>query len=314
MEINAEFLREFRAAMGAAGKELSGSVERFLESSNGSNELPARLFHFTDCQGLIGILQAKTLHASLATALSDASETKYAMARVTSQLQANQKSLKHLPSDVLCRFLTREERIEGLHDDARSYVASFCGDDRQAIHWLHYGRSGTGVAIAFDASKLDAEQFSMCRVTYSHEKQDVLIAALLTIVDEFVGEHRERFVGAGKDLFARISCHLAAMYLRLLATRLKDPAFEPEDEWRLITNEVWVDGKADEPTRPTAFRATAGRVVPYKVIELKELPIVEIILGASTPMANDEQALRVLMENTIGRTVPIRRSTTAVRP
>ena len=52
-------------------------------------------------------------------------------------------------------------RIEGLTDDTRAYVASMaphCGGTEEAPHWLHYGRSGTGVAIGFETAALKIEQ------------------------------------------------------------------------------------------------------------------------------------------------------------
>jgi hypothetical protein len=61
------------------------------------------------------------------------------------------------------------------------------------------------------------------------------------------------------------------------------------------------------------FRSTSGRIVPFKEVEFEPLPITEIVLGMSAPMQTDEQALAVLMENTLERTCPVRRSTVAVR-
>src|SRR6266571_5259447 len=42
-----------------------------------STAAPTQIYHFTDCDGLIGILKAKTLWASLATSLNDRSEMEY---------------------------------------------------------------------------------------------------------------------------------------------------------------------------------------------------------------------------------------------
>ena len=143
----------------AAGKELTANAESFLEScGDASLPAPKTLFHFTDCEGLIGIFKEKTLRASLATALNDASETKYAFSRLCSHLEAHSIRPNHFPAEVLRAFLERRMRIEGLTDDTRAYVASFCGGTEEAIHWLHYGRSGTGVAIGFETAALKIEQ------------------------------------------------------------------------------------------------------------------------------------------------------------
>ena len=82
-----------------------------------------------------------------------------------------------------------------------------------------------------------------------------------------------------------------------------------------IQYEAWVpDDKADDPTRKTHFRVTNGRIVPYEEIKFEKLPLRVIELGASSPMKESEQALAVLMENTLGKTFPVVRSAVPVRP
>jgi hypothetical protein len=54
--------------------------------------------------------------------------------------------------------------------------------------------------------------------------------------------------------------------------------------------------------------------VPYKEIKFETLPLRVIELGASAPMNESEQALGVLMEETLGRTFPVVRSAVPVRP
>src|SRR5712692_6153718 len=130
------------------GRDLSNNVEKFLESCSDTARAPETLFHFTDCEGLNGILTTKVLRASLATALNDASETKYAISRLCAHLKEKTIEPRNFPADLLCQFLERRIWIDGLIDDSRAYVASFCGAN-EAIHWLHYGRAGTGVAIGF---------------------------------------------------------------------------------------------------------------------------------------------------------------------
>jgi hypothetical protein len=35
-----------------------------------------------------------------------------------------------------------------------AYVISFCSRTDRSVHWLHYGRQGTGFALGFDVSRL----------------------------------------------------------------------------------------------------------------------------------------------------------------
>jgi hypothetical protein len=54
--------------------------------------------------------------------------------------------------------------------------------------------------------------------------------------------------------------------------------------------------------------------VPYKEIKFEKLPVRVIELGASVPMKESEQALAVLMEETLGEAFPVSRSVVPVRP
>lgn len=87
-----------------------------------------------------------------------------------------------------------QARIEGLIRDFRANVVSFCGADDEAIHWLHYGRSGTGVAIGVDGCALQVEQFALCPVIYDQKEQDEYLFALLAHVDKL--SERSRLASA----------------------------------------------------------------------------------------------------------------------
>jgi hypothetical protein len=286
--------------------QLGTAAEKLLQSwEHKQGGPPPTLFHFTDCQGLIGILTTQTLYASLATSLNDASETKYAISRLRSRLTTGSVPLKHLNPARLLKH--SDER--NFSRDYRAYICSFCGA-AEAVHWLHYGRSGTGVALGFESLGLAVvNQFGLYPVIYDVEEQDKLVSAVIQLADEYAGEHGARFKGG--DLFEQ----LAVSYLRLVAPRMKDPSFKAENEWRLFSNETWVpeNNAENPPTRDTKFRVSNGRVMPFKEIKFEELPLKVIELGASAPMADNEQALAVLIEETLRQPVSVVRSPVPVR-
>lgn len=302
MDDNSELFKEVEAA----ADEIVLAVNKLLASWEDKESPAPTLFHFTDCDGLVGILTKKTVWASLATSLIDASETKYAISRLRSNLEAGSIPLKHLNRELLLKHSAERHSRR----DYRAYVCSFCGA-AEAVHWLHYGRSGTGVAVGFDSIGLYAvNQFALSSVIYDLKEQDTLLSAVIRLVDERAGQFAS-YVDTVGEFFAEV----AVSYLRLAAPRMKDPSFRSENEWRLFSTEAWVpDGRADDPTRKTHFRVTNGRIVPYKEIKFEELPLRVIELGASSPMKESEQSLAVLMENTLGRTFPVVRSAVPVRP
>ena len=161
---------EFTAELSAGVTELGVEAEKLFESCRQKDGIPPALFHFTDCDGLIGILRTKTLRASLATSLNDASETRYAIERLRSCIVTGSSPNKYLQSDVLRDFLDGRKLSGVPARDSRAYVVSFCAT-REAIHWLHYGRSGTGVALKFDGHALrEVEHFKLCPIIYDTGK------------------------------------------------------------------------------------------------------------------------------------------------
>ena len=303
----------FSEDLQAAASTIGSAVERLLGSWEDNPTVPPTIFHFTDTGGLIGVLSSKTLRASLATALNDASETKYAISRFRSNLTSNAISLKNLKRDKLL-----EQSGEGtFRVDFRTYVVSFCAA-AEIVHWLHYGRSGTGVALEFESLGLFAvNQFTLNRVIYETPEQDRFLAAILECIDDLVPQiasTNQRLDPFKNPLMDSFFAEVAVSLLRFAAPRMKDPAFRSENEWRLLSNEVWRPGTAATPTRKTHFRTTNGRIVPYKEVDFEELPLRRIVIGASAPMDVEEQALAVLMEDALERRVPVTRSTVMVRP
>src|SRR5215468_10817969 len=150
-----------------AGKtlnELVGAVPR-----------PDRLFHFTDSNGLIGILNKRTLWATLATSLNDVSEIQHGLGRARKLLESN-------AADAPSSFL---KKIEHYLDPANAFplgtwhlhtfLISLCARIDRSVHWLHYGRSGTGFAIGFDANGLEKSPFVLVPVIYDEQAQDQLL-------------------------------------------------------------------------------------------------------------------------------------------
>ncbi len=295
-----------------AMETLAGLPQEAASEGSHPAERPDRLYHFTTCRGLLGVLQGRRLRASLATSLNDQSEIWYGVQRarlVLPQLDAPAGFRDALAEQI------EELTGEAAAQDARwrVYLVSFCAHADKAPHWLHYGRSGTGVAIGFDARVLERPHFNLYPVLYDAEQQDALL--------------RRTFEGAWKRIeqavpaqpareqreFLREAAAAVAPYLWLVAPRIKSPAFEAEDEWRLIAFEPRHHPPGSMQPLRTYFRTVAGRVVPYKVVQYEPLPVCDILLGASAPMQPHDQALAVLAEESTGRRLPITRSEVPVR-
>lgn len=280
--------------------------------------VPDRLYHFTDCNGLVKILQSRSLWASLATGLSDDSEVRYGVERATAFLLAGE------PGGVAPEFLRRiahfldpEHTFTKTPIEFDAYIISFCASADRSVHWLHYGRAGTGCAIAFETHGLVHKPFELAPVVYDEVCQNRLIASVVEAVWQCVRKHgiEKPDSNVSRTLFD-VAAHSVAAHIWMLAPTLKNLAFANEEEWRLITYDprhgVTPAGAVPLPVR---FRVVGGRVIPYVELPVDPLLVAQIVLGASVPMRLEEPALAILLRETVGgRSVEVVRSTVPVRP
>lgn len=284
-------------------REAIAEFEKLLRTWADTKSQPLAVYHFTDTAALVGILSQKRLWATLATATNDASETRYAVETFQDLVTSGEILTANMDPDYLVKVSRRTRRLP----DFKAYVCSFCGG-AEAAHWLHYGRLGTGVAIGFDSQSLwQVGRFMLHQVLYEREEQRALMAAAVEIADRFAGKFQEQ---------TRVNFyHLAIAFVLLVAPRIKSPAFRGEDEWRLIGIETkGRETPAGDDLPTTCFRTANNRVVPYKEISFSSLPLRHIELGSACPMRDDEQALRVLIDEKHGGPVNVTRSDVLVRP
>jgi hypothetical protein len=301
-------------AIRALGKE----VEAYTGDLVNRVARPDILLHFTDSAGLIGILKGRKLWASLATALNDASETTVALDLLAFAGAMAIVRSHHMHYDFLEKVFKGEVTLPGHNQptDYRTYVTSLCETDA-AVHWMQYGRGGTGVALEFDTAALSSlGQFRLCKVIYDTDEQFACLRELVNIVDRFLDRCVPHIASSEQEELIKIAAAgLLHSFIKMTAPQMKDIAFSAEDEWRLFSTEGWVQPEnVNERTRTTEFRSAGNRIVPYKEVPVPIDSIKAIRLGYSCSIRADEQALRVLMDECLNRQVPVTRSLIAVRP
>jgi hypothetical protein len=196
---------------------------------------PETLFHFTSAEGLLGILKSRSVWASLSTSLNDASERVYAMDVVKDVVGGGVPGVAEQFLNSVTGILVGE-RPEGIDvDPMRAFVASFCDAENASSQWLHYGRSGTGFALAFAGPKLASEPFFLTAVEYSEAVQRELVADVFRRVDANIPEVGARI---GHDKALRIAAVMALAGIELLSPCLKSESFASEREWRLISYQL----------------------------------------------------------------------------
>lgn len=246
---------------------------------------PKLLYHYTNGDGLLGIVNSKKLWATKIQYLNDISELRHAVS-VGSPIfyQLERENSKALP--VVRDFL------EKLHDNFKlvvgfnMFVFSFCYARDRLSQWRGYCYDG-GYALGFDPGVIDklakAQGFRFVKCIYDQMQQQHVIKSILekglTSFQEIAKgkEHPQRITGVIKDIIGNTLLELVSV-----SPQFKDWSFSEEEEYRLISE----FGKVG--TGSICCRNKENLLIPYCEFNLEmpgiEFEIDEIIVGPGLPI------------------------------
>jgi Protein of unknown function (DUF2971) len=263
---------------------------------------PRLLYHLTDLEGLCGILATKSLRASLATALNDALEVGHGNA-IALELVEERLRRRNTQFDLgLLNFLQHPSAAPPeVRYEMSPMVVSFCSRCDGSGLWLHYGRSGRGVAIGFAPELAEAVSYDLVRVDYSPASQRSRMARLIEAGARAVASYT-REAPASSDAASRelVVAHIVSLHVPLLAIRMKHPSFREEEEWRLVAHVLSLNGVRQDVTgdpTPLKFRKSGERLVPYEELSFAsegEDLLKEIVVGYSSDTSPD--AVRLIAQ------------------
>jgi hypothetical protein len=257
-------------------------------------ERPRILYHYTTAKGLLGMLQTKRLWATNSRFMNDPTEIDYATKLVRDVAckeidRKKSKRLERLKNDI-CRILTDYDKA------AKVYVTCFCTRGDLLSQWRGYGAVGGGYSVGLVAAHLGLADFGpsdwtkpiplMRRVVYKREVQERLVRDWVQLMCDSKNHRGQSFNNIWSDF---------NWFLSQCLNCFKDPAYEEEDEWRVIQY-----GRIDgvEVISPS-FRENGGRIVPYCELDFTKtkgryrgkLPIEEVRSG---PTLEPRTTLRAL--------------------
>lgn len=215
------------------------------------------LYHYTSLDGAHKILTGGSLWASSIRHLNDTSELRYAF-------------------EVGCETFGLPPAYAESFDHI-CYVACFSADGGDSLsQWRAYGGHGTGVSLGFD-------RFGLERIA---KRKGFRLEKCLYKLDE----QRQAFKSAKGD---GTGGGVNAAILRQ-SPRIKDPSFEDEAEWRLISSRGDGDGKR-------AFRQEGAMLVPYREVSLKtstgSVPALqEVVVGPSPHPKENLLSVELLLD------------------
>lgn len=261
---------------------------------------PPRLYHYTDVQGLLGIIQSQTLWATHVDYLNDSSEVQYARRLVVEMLTAYEAEAK---LDVSRAILSRARETFDLVAATDLYVLCFCEQGDLLSQWRGYGRGGDGYAIGIDAASLVAKRESMGefffgKVEYDSDRQRQLLALVIETLVSGVAPHVAAEPSATKAAALDECARLMRRVLWFALVTFKDPTFVSEQEWRVIS----ILSHRESETR-VKLRAAGNRLAPYLDLDFKQskalpegkIPIVEVRHGPTLQPAMAKAGLKLLL-------------------
>jgi hypothetical protein len=285
--VEGEFSEEI-AAISIAGHELWRQLQ---------GDPPEILYHYTNAEGLVGIVSSGALWATDLRFVNDASELDHAL---ESMLTAIARARIRFSSPVQLMLLDRLEDVIGQRAMFPSvHSVSFSENGDLLSQWRAYGGDGGGYAIGFAALDLRPDFTGgvpagggvIHRVVYDQATQDQLLDDVIAEGCELTERIDQRGGNTERAATALVARLLSGSESGLFYC-LKAEGWSEEAEWRTVY-------ALNDTVKPgVEFRTVAGIPVPYLPLHdiRKRLPIREVAVGPSISQPIAETAVRTLLD------------------
>ena len=285
------------------------SLDRLASRELFERAPPPALFHYTDFDGVAGILQSRSLWLSKVSTLNDTSEVQLAVQKFKERAA---RAAERLASDE-AEFL--RDVAEHLDEARRTNicVASFGEGEDQLEHWRSYANDGRGIALGFRGGELrDAgarHDVRLLRCVYEPEMHARIIEDVLHLLMQSLRSVRPRAADERKALAEEFTA-----FFLLTAPVIKDAHFGGEREWRLVS----MPRSADDPRLTavlTGNLASVRFVMPLCAEPSERTRIVDsVTIGPTLDPDNVADAIDVLARHSGFDVGDIRYSQVPYRP
>ncbi|MGA3055814.1 MAG: DUF2971 domain-containing protein [Candidatus Korobacteraceae bacterium] len=243
------------------------------------------LFHYTNADGLKGIIESNELWATSAYFLNDSTEIIYGYGILDEALK-DWIAVNPRPEGSLSLKLALELQKEFAGDLLSRnvmhaiYLVCLCEEDNLLSQWRAYGQAG-GYSLGFTLPVTGAARgvkpepciytAKLVKVEYEREKQlsrcRAIIAELLPIFDDPALPNALDTVDTNSVFGYSTIRNAVAEILSEEIMGFKNKAFEVEKEWRLVVRQrdllkQGTDDGGKTPV-PVHFRSSKGMIVPY---------------------------------------------------
>lgn len=217
-----------------------------LESARrvGEHKLPEQelVFHYTSGEGLLGIVEKKTLRATHIGYMSDGSEYIHAVNSLATQFEIALDGMSEGYMREYFSFLLGQLTATQLEDYPLLFVSCFTTVEDSVEHWKTYGKDNGGYCIAFNRNRLEQHVLStgkalLVPVRYDAIHQKKIFAYVTEWITSIYPKHFEDIIKMPeKDRKAYTEMWAAAVFSALapLAAIFKASSFASESEYRVI--------------------------------------------------------------------------------
>ncbi len=236
------------------------------------NEPKKSLYHYTGIGALLGIADSETLWASNIYYLNDGQEIIYAQKKLRRLVAEKQGQVKDEMLKFLNQFYNWLEPIAPVIPNL--FVFSLSEKQNLLSQWRSYTPHGRGVSIGFSSFILrkiaEENSLEIAKCRYNNNEQfDVINTLLEEIIISF-----EHYFSNQNNLEDLKKHHPTQKYYHFLEqfrgdmlrvfSIIKHPAFEEEQEWRLISSYF-----PNYTVPEINYREGASMLVPYIKLKLK---------------------------------------------
>jgi DUF2971 family protein len=263
------------------------------------SEVPDVVYHYTDAEGLAGMLRSNSVWATDYRFLNDKSEIVYSR-NIAKQLI--QKRIVNSDKYPQKNFHKQVAHYQAIDDPSDVFIFALSLEPDDLSQWRGYARDGLGFTVGFCGKRLnevsadESGEFSFFEIEYDEARQlSVLERALAEIEKECA------FQASKHPKEASAICKAAAYKFDwmadLRAAAHKHPSFRLEREWRMLSYVV-----EDKETH-VKVRASGLRFVNYtelrpKASDSDKLPVIRIGIGPGYVGPEQQASVEALCRET----------------
>lgn len=246
-----------------------------------SDSPPIVIYHYTDINGLLGMIETGKIWATHVSRLNDSSEYHHGIKVVADCVRnAIPASSKPLVEKILSEF----RRVE-------TYVASYSTKHDLLSQWRSYSGGKVGYCLGLATkgiATLDNSTPLLEPVIYKDGLAQQVISRMLSGVDEYLQNNQFGEVEVG-FLLGMVGSTLAN-----LACTIKHPKFEEENEYRQFYQPGATSLQLEKKFRNGRFGLTPYVEVPF--IEEGRLPLKFVTIGPCQDAELEKYAVKTLLE------------------